>query len=164
MKIKVPFIVLFLLLTGSLCAEAQNTKAEDGEFLDTPGVGQTICDTGFAYYYSVKGKYPRSSSTLLREVHDHLTKQHAVYTGSGYITLRFVIGCEGKILPGVQAIQTDEQYQKYQFDKGLVKELFAFVKTLDQWKVASFQNGQKFSYVAFLSFKIDNGKVINIIP
>jgi hypothetical protein len=164
MAIKTPLFVLFLLLTGSLCSEAQNTKAEDGEFLDMPVAGQTICDTGFAYYYSAKGKYPRSSATLLKAVNARLAQQHAVYTGSGYITLRFVISCEGKILPGVQVIQTNEQYQKYQFDKGLVNELFVFVKTLDQWKVASFQNGQKFSYVAFLSFKIDNGKVINIIP
>src|SRR5690348_1180572 len=112
MPLKAFLLILSLLFTGALCCEAQNLKAEDGEFLDTPTAGQTVCDTGLVYYYSVKGKYPKSSFTLLKEVHAWLRQRPATYTGSGYITLRFVVGCEGRILPGVQLIQTDEQYKK----------------------------------------------------
>jgi len=156
------FPLIMLLLAGSLLGRAQ--QAEDGEYLDQPVAGKTPCDTGFFYYYSIGGKYPRSSATLLKAVNDRLARQAVVYTGSGYITLRFVVGCEGKILPGVQAIQTDEQYHTHHFDKALVNELYGFVKTLDQWRIASFKDGQKGAYTAFLSFKIDHGKVINIIP
>jgi hypothetical protein len=48
--------------------------------------------------------------------------------------------------------------------KNLVNELFAFLQTLNKWSIMKSKDGQTFSYKAFVTFKIKNGKVINIIP
>jgi hypothetical protein len=75
-----------------------------------------------------------------------------------------MIDCEGKPLPKTRLLQTDEKYVTCHFEKKLVDDLFAFFKTLDKWKIVKSKEGVSYSYKAFLTFKIKNGKVINIIP
>ncbi|RYY57384.1 MAG: hypothetical protein EOO09_02700 [Chitinophagaceae bacterium] len=130
------------------------------------GTGQSMaqsCDTASAYYYSVNGKYPMSSANLLAETNRFLgTVQPA--KGSGYITLRFTINCRGKMENGIEVLQVDSNYAKTSFDKSLVDKLQLFLRTLDKWNVGTFENGTPLAYRGFLSFKINDGKVVNIIP
>ena len=128
--------------------------------MDTSATG--IDMRGLPYYYSVGGKYPRASATLLNDFKAFTGKKR--YPGSGYITFRFVIDTTGNMLKKVQVIQTDEYYKDHYFDKALVDELFAYLKTLHEWKTPVLPNGARLPYRAVMTFKIDNGKVINIIP
>ncbi len=157
----------FIIATSLLLAfraTAQNFVLPDGEYMDTASNPNPKCKNNIYYFYSVGGKYPKSSSTVLKEVQTFLLQKNEQYPGSGYITFRFIIDCEGRLMPGIQVLQTDQQYSVYHFSKNLVNELFAFLKTLDQWKIAKSKEGETFSYKAFITFKIKNGKVINIIP
>jgi hypothetical protein len=157
------FFVLFISVLLSLNAFAQNIILPDGEYMDTTSNHDTKCKDYNNYYYSVGGKYPKSSSTVLKDVQLFLVKKNNIYPGSGYITFRFKIDCEGKQMQKVQVLQTNEKYLKHQFDKKLVDELFVFLRTLSQWKIATME-GKAYLYRAFITFKIKNGKVINIIP
>jgi hypothetical protein len=132
--------------------------------MDTTSAPQENCKNYNTFYYQVGGKYPKSSSTLLNEAKIFLQKKNDRYSGSGYITFRFTIDCDGKIMKQVQVLQTDESYQTYHFNKSLVNELYSYLKTLDKWKIAKTAKGESVSYFAFLTFKIQNGKIINIIP
>ena len=156
-------LIIFFIFTY-FSAPAQNYTLPDGEYMDTTSNNTTTCKDHDTYYYQVGGKYPKSSSTLLKEVQLFLQVNHEVYTGSGYITFRFQIDCEGKMMQKVQVLQTDNSYLVSHFNKTLVNELFTFLKSLDKWKIAKAKNGETFPYRAFLTFKINNGKVINIIP
>ena len=93
-----------------------------------------------------------------------LASKKKIYSGSGYITFRFAIDCEGNVIQKIRLLQTNEQYQKINFDKELVNDLYAFFKTLDKWEKARLGSGEPTNYIAFITFKIKNGKVINIIP
>ena len=117
-----------------------------------------------AHYYSVAGKYPRSSETMLQTTRVFLARQHRAYQGSGYVTFRFIIDCEGRRQARVQVLQTDAAYQRYHFRPELVNELYGFLKTLTEWHVAKGPNGQSVNYLAYLSFKITDGKVVTVIP
>lgn len=64
----------------------------------------------------------------------------------------------------VQVLQTDTDYKKTNFSKGFINELFSFVNTLDKWRIAKLPNGNAHAYITFVTFKIKDGKVINIIP
>ena len=132
--------------------------------MDTTTYHNTKCKDYNAYYYQVGGKYPQNSSSLLKEVQISFQNNKEIYLGSGYITFRFIVDCEGKLMQKVQVLQTDEKYKSYHFNKTLVNELFAFLKTLNKWKIAKLKNGETILYRAFITFKIRNGKVINIIP
>lgn len=135
-----------------------------GEYMDTASLKNERCPPQAAYYYSVGGKYPQSSATLVKKVQTYLQQKQQAYNNSGYITFRFVINCEGKRMPQTEVLQTDEKYAAFHFDKELVAELFGFLQTLDKWRVAKSTDGNSYSYKAFLTFKIKNGKVVNIIP
>jgi hypothetical protein len=155
-------IAAALLLSGE--AFAQDFVLPDGEYMDTTFAPNEKCKNNTQYFYSVGGKYPQNSSTLLKEVQTFLQQKNKNYSNSGYITFRFIIDCGGKRSPKTEVLQTDEYYISNHFDKELVNELFAFLKTMDKWKIAASKEGAIFSYKAFLTFKIKNGKVINIIP
>ena len=116
------------------------------------------------YFYQVHGKYPESSSTILKEVQIFLKNENNYYTASGYITFQFIIDCNGKKTKKTKVLQTDEHYAAYHFDKKLVQELYEFLNRMDKWRIFKNKAGQSFSYKAFITFKIKNGKVIRIIP
>lgn len=163
-KLTIGSIILgaFLLLINQTFA--QNIVLADGEYMDTTSAQNGKCPKAYAYFYSVGGKYPENSASLLKEVQIFLQQKNQNYLNSGYITFRFIIDCEGKRLPNTQVLQTDEKYLNFHFEKDLVNELFVFFKNLDKWRIAKSKEGNTYSYKAFLTFKIKNGKVINIIP
>jgi hypothetical protein len=154
--------LFFLLLANKTFA--QNFVLPDGEYMDTASTQNKKCPEAYAYYYSMGTKYPKNSASLLKDVQSWLQRQNKNYANSGYITFRFMIDCEGKLLPKTQVLQTDEKYTVFHFEKELVNELFAFLQTLDKWRIARSQEGNTYNYKAFLTFKIKNGKVINIVP
>ena len=160
MKIIIPFIFLFLTYQ----AGGQNIILPDSEYMDTTSNVDTKCKDYNAYYYQVGGKYPESSSSILKEVRTFMQEKSTEYYGSGYITFRFTVDCEGKVMKKVQVLQTDEKYRPNHFNRDLVNELFLFFKTMQKWKIARTKQGDSFNYFAFIAFKINNGKVINIIP
>jgi hypothetical protein len=157
-------LIAVLFLFPAFQVLGQNFVLPDGEYMDTASNQNEKCKNYNAYFYSVGGKYPENSSSLLKEVQPFLLQEPGNYPGSGYITFRFTVDCEGKLMQRIQVLQTDEKYVSTHFDKSLVNELFAFLKTLDKWKTVKTQDGEAFSYKAFITFKIKNGKVINIIP
>jgi len=155
-------IGLFLISGG---ATGQIIVLPSGEYMDTTTTRHSPCaKTMLAHYYSVAGKYPRSSETLRQAAQAFLARQHRTYHGSGYVTFRFIIDCEGRRLPRVQVLQTDAAYQRYHFSPELVTELYGFLKTLTEWRIAKVSAGQPVNYLAYLSFKITDGKVVAVIP
>lgn len=158
------YILLLALFFSCRSVSGQNYILPEGEFMDTVLDLEAGCKPFNAYYYSVNGKYPKSSASLLKEATLFLQNKNAAGSGSGYVTFRFRINCNGKMTKRVQVLQTDEEYKLYHFDKSFVNELFNFLSTLDEWKVPRSKKDEPFSYTAFITFKIQNGKVVNIIP
>ena len=154
---------LLLLLLHGLPARAQRITLPSGEYMDTTSVRQPPCPTFGARYYSVQGKYPRSSYTLAQEAQAFLQQQKQVYAGSGYVTFRFVIDCAGHRQPRVQVLQTDAQYQPTHFDKALVEALYAYFQTLAEWRVGLAKE-LPINYIAYLTFKLKDGKVVAVVP
>jgi hypothetical protein len=158
------YFFFFLLMTISIQLSGQNIILPDGEYMDTTSVKDTGCLDRNIYYYQVGGKYPESSSSLLKKAVVHLKNKNEVYSGSGYITFRFRIDCEGKIMKNAQVLQTDEKYVGSHFEKKLVNELWDFTRQLNKWKIAKSPKGSTYSYTTFITFKIKDGKINNIIP
>lgn len=163
-KLIIALVISTVLLLCSKQSQAQNFILPDGEYMDTTFTQNEKCPQQYAYFYSVGGKYPENSTSLLKKVQAYLQQKNEAYTNSGYITFRFMIDCEGKRIPKTRLLQTDEKYTAFHFEKKLVDELYSFLKTLDKWVIARSTDGKAYSYKAFLTFKIKNGKVINIIP
>jgi hypothetical protein len=158
------FYTIGLLLFG-VAARGQTIVLPDGEYMDTTSARPSSC-AGFsvAHYYSVAGKYPRSSETLRQAAQAFLARRHRAYQGSGYVTFRFIVDCAGRRQPRVQVLQTDAAYQRYHFPPELVSELYGFLQTLTEWRAATSREGRPVNYIAYLSFKMTDGKVVAVIP
>lgn len=144
----------------------QRIVLPDGEYMDTTITRQSACKLmPLARYYSVNGKYPRSSDTLLQQAQAFLQRRNQAYSGSGYITFRFIVDCTGHRLPRTQVLQTDAQYRRFRFRPELVEALYNYLNTLTEWRIGRSPNGQETAnYIAYMAFKITNGKVVAVCP
>jgi hypothetical protein len=156
------FLTSCLLLLCSL-AKGQTIVLPDGEYMDTTSTRQSPCAKArVARYYSVEGKYPRSSETLAEEAQVFITRKGQQYSGTGYITFRFIVDCQGRREPRTQVLQTDMQYRRTALPPGLVTELYAFLQTLTAWKVGKAPFPVR--YITYLNFKLRDGKVVAVSP
>ena len=161
---KHPLLMYLVLLAASLNARGQYLTFHEGEYLDTTTTRNPACaKTMTLPYFAVDGKYPRSSATLVREAAVFLQRGNHKFSGNGYLTFRFMVDCAGFRQPMTQVLQTDVSYVAIHFRPELVSELYAFLKTLKEWRVATY-SGHAVSYFTYLTFKITDGKVVAVIP
>ncbi len=81
---------------------------------------------------------------------------------TGYLTIRFIVNCNGH--SGWFRIQEmDNDYKPKTFNKDIVDALFKITKGLDGWVIGETEN-ESFDYYQYLTFKIENGILIEIMP
>ena len=81
---------------------------------------------------------------------------------NGYITIRFLVNCEGKT-GWFRMQQMNEDYKKYVFDEKLSNQLLIFTKSLNGWIPKEIEE-KKIDYYQYLTYKIENGQVSEILP
>ncbi|MDR2237502.1 MAG: hypothetical protein LBE92_15385 [Chryseobacterium sp.] len=81
---------------------------------------------------------------------------------NGYITVRFLINCEGKTgLFRVSSMNSD--LEDSGLDQELENKLLKFTKSLNGWMPKEIE-GFKVDYYQYLTYKIENGKVSEVLP
>jgi len=80
----------------------------------------------------------------------------------GYVTVRFVVNCEGKT-GRFRVQEMDNNYKPTKLATSLVVQLLELTKQLDGWEVGEYDK-RKFDYYQYLTFKIKNGFIEEIMP
>lgn len=81
---------------------------------------------------------------------------------NGYVTIRFYVNKEGEA--GKFRIQTmNFEYQPIEFDKKFCDQILKLTKELNGWKPIQYE-GKTYGYYCYLSFKIVNGEIKEIMP
>ncbi|MGI4872936.1 MAG: hypothetical protein ACRYFX_17385 [Janthinobacterium lividum] len=160
------YLLLLLALMARLAAQGQQLiHLSQGDFIDTVQTRPAVCPAPVGYrYYMVGGKYPRSSATLVQQAQAFLQQRGAAYGGSGFVTFRFIIDCQGHRQRRTQVLQTDPHYQPCQFAPPLLATLYAYLQTLTEWKAATNKAGEPLQYIAYLTFKLQDGEVVAVAP
>lgn len=125
-----------------------------------------LCDDKNTYpYYHPKLRYEGG----FWEIKNHFkskfneNKYHNVENNSGIVTIQFVVNCKGEI--GKYETQScDLNYYETEVNEDLVFDLLNLIKELNQWIVGKDENGTEVNSHAFLSFRIENGKITEILP
>jgi hypothetical protein len=130
--------------------------------LDDPGF--KVCNVGqmFQYYGFGKGLQFRGEKIKIEEYFRSKYKGAEFKGESGYVIIRFIVNCEGS--SGrfrVQEMGFD--YQQKTFPKKLTTQLLMLTQNLDGWLVGMYEN-QAFDYYQHLIFKIEDGKLTEILP
>lgn len=81
---------------------------------------------------------------------------------NSYLTIRFVVNCEGKT--GMFRIDSmDFNYKKMPVDQNLGDQLLNFTQSLKGW-VPKKAGNHPVDYYQYLTFKIEHGKISEILP
>lgn len=103
------------------------------------------------------------------EIKNHYhTKYHEkeyvnLENNSGIVTIQFVVNCEGKT--GRYVTQScDLNYSEIQVNSVIVNHLLDLTTELNNWIVAKDETNTKVNSHAFLSFRLENGKITEILP
>ncbi|MEG1590311.1 hypothetical protein [Chryseobacterium sp.] len=116
---------------------------------------------GYQYYNDSKG-FGYKGEKLKIEKELEALQLKSLGKENGYITIRFLVNCEGKT--GLFRIEEmNEEYLKTNFDEKFLDALFKFTKNLNGWIPKEIQ-GKKIDYYQYLTFKIKHGEVSEILP
>ena len=118
-------------------------------------------DYGIQYYNDEKGFQYKGEKIEIVQALEKL-KLSSSEKINGYVTIRFVVNCEGKT--GLfRTLQMNENYQQENFDKQFVEKLLNFTQSLTGWLPKEIQ-GHQLDYYQYLTYKITDGKVSEILP
>jgi hypothetical protein len=115
----------------------------------------------FQYYHGAKGfSYKGEKIAIVEKL-----KKENIYSEkkiNGYITIRFLVNCEGKAgLFRLKHMSSDLMDEV--LDEELENRLLTFTKSLDGWMQKEIE-GLKVDYYQYLTYKIENGKVSEVLP
>lgn len=156
-------IASLLIIMAVLFASPAHAQQQygAGEFpIDTAAC--KLCDSVkyIPQYYSVHGKYPLSSEALVKKANATVHFPTG-FSSNGYITIRFVVNCMGET-NCFHIYEVDNAYKTTTFPKEVTRSLLDFVKQLGNWPRRTEQ--QKVNYYAYLTFRIQHGKITHIVP
>jgi hypothetical protein len=160
---------VFLLSTFQACSQERPAQypnfvgdiAYDPELDD---VGFKVCNPSYVAQYYNFGQGVQFSGEKSRII-KHFGKyyQPSRFVGeTGYITIRFIVNCEGSA-GRFRVQEMDMDLVPKKFGKGLANELLKITSNMQGWGIASHET-QVFDYYQYLTFKIENGTLTEILP
>ena len=165
------YLALIFLLT-SICSCSQTISHKpnyplhvgDSEFnekLDDPNFQACNPDSIFQYYNFGKGLQYKGEKIKIEE-HFSQLKTAKPNTQSGFITIRFIVNCKGKT--GRYRVQEmDSLYAEKKFSEEFTAGYLRLTKQLNGWEVGQLE-GKAYDYYQYLTFKIENGQLKEIMP
>jgi hypothetical protein len=130
-----------------------NTSFGDKDF-------KTCKEEIYEYYSSEpEGGYIHGKKAL----RDAVLKKYSVQLKeSGYLTFRFVVNCEGKA-GRYMIIQNNLDLEPKVFDEDLTSQLLTITQGLKEWRPVVLENEPR-DYNMYITYKLLNGKIIEILP
>ena len=118
-------------------------------------------------YYQVQTSYA-GGMTALRQRLLEKPVPFSQATGSGYLTIRFLVNCHGQT-DRFRVFQVNSTYQPTQFSAVLVAELLRRTRALAGWQPGHYSgqgalHGQLLDSYYHLVFKISHGRIVDILP
>ena len=81
---------------------------------------------------------------------------------SGWIRVRFIVNCKGKT-GRFRVISSDENYKERDFDERIINQIVMITESLKGWEIRP-NEAEARDYYQYLVFKINNGKIAEILP
>jgi hypothetical protein len=169
--VKQILLISILLTTLYACGQSSETTgdypAHVGDIQYDPKIDDPafkICDYEalHQYYNFGKGLHYKGEKISINEHFKTKLKTKEQQGESGFLTIRFVVNCEGQT--GRYRIQgMDNEYNPKNFSDELAAQLLNVTKQLDGWLAGEYE-GRRFDYYQYLTFKIENGHLIEIMP
>ena len=164
----IKYSLVLLLLYG--CSQSKNEKTEYldhvGDIAFDPAIDSKDfqpCHGDLASQYYAFGEHIQYEGEKRQMIRDIEKQYDSSLTGeSGYVSIRFIVNCEGQA--GRFRVRTmDENYVHKDIDKRVTTQLVDILRSLKGWKAGEYEQ-RYYDYYQYLTFKIESGKIVSIIP
>jgi len=129
--------------------------------LDDPSFHPCNEDRALVYYNFGQPDLYKGEKPAIEKAFEHISLP-SLDDSDGYITIRFMINCEGKT-GRFRVEQLDNQYKTKQFNPELVDQLLITTQKLDGW-IPGKLDGRAYDYYKYLTFKIIDNQIVDILP
>ena len=117
-----------------------------------------------AQYFHYTDDYPYMfGKDSLMNIFQHRYKPYFKEDQSGYIRIRFIINCEGQS-GKFRISQAGRDYLPKTFHKRIISQLMEIIKSVNGWRIMFDHQDRKRDYYMYLTFKLKNGEITDIIP
>ena len=123
----------------------------------------SLCDDG-NIYHTYSGAGLNAYANTKSQFRKNLAKYYLgdTFNDSGYLNFRFLVNCEGN--PGwFEIIQMNLDLEEKELNTKMVDSLLNFTAMPQNWNALEFQEDSS-NYYMYVSYRIENGKVVEIIP
>jgi len=104
-----------------------------------------------------KGTKKRFRDTILSKY------KHQLYKDSGYISFRFLVNCRGEA-GWFEISEMNLDLGEKNLDNKMVQELLDLTSKKGNWNVFGFNEKEGADYYMYLIYRIENGKITEILP
>ncbi|MEM9884675.1 MAG: hypothetical protein AAF849_02215 [Bacteroidota bacterium] len=122
----------------------------------------TLCQAGYTYpYYYFDINRKRDKIDLANYLKEQL-KYSFDADFTGYLTLRFLMNCEGK-LGRFRSEAMNTQWQAVEVEAQYWKDMEQALLSYPNWVLGEYE-GKTYDYNYYVSLKIETGKIKEILP
>lgn len=119
-----------------------------------------ICNSDEIFqYYSLSFS---STDDVKKQVRAKALSKSVTGVPSGYFTIRFVVNCKGEA-DRFRFYAVDLQYRERSIDGNIAKLLGSIIEAIEAWPIGTFEQAPV-DYYRFVTFKIQDSKVMEILP
>lgn len=165
--------LLLILLTSSSFGMAQsntipqnlNSKEKVGAIAFDASIDRadfTVCDEfNIEEYYQVNPKYGEGMRTIQNYFSPHLTELNGFIEQDGYVTIRFVINCQGET-DRYRSVFVNPSFQNSEGNNTLQTKLTELVRLMGKWTPGNYE-GKNYDAYQHIKFRIKNKKIVDIL-
>ena len=127
------------------------------------GASFRVCrENNIPQYYSIQSGYEGEKPAIERYFKENFRKNKAWNKENGYLTVRFVVNCNGQT-GRFRLLEMDADYHPKKFPESLSTHLLELCKKMDGWLPGKSEN-IPYDYYQYLTFTLEKGEIIRITP
>lgn len=122
-----------------------------------------LCDKGALYkvhHGAPEDAFEGSKKQFRNYIITHY--ENKSYNDSGYLNFRFLVNCEGNA-GWFEIIEMNLQLEETKLNQNMVQQLFKLTSNPENWAVFTY-DGQPRNYYMYISYRIENGEILEILP
>lgn len=115
----------------------------------------------YQYFNDGNGlEYEGEKKAISEAFETHFVSKQASETG--LVRIRFIVNCKGQT-GRFRLLGMDKDYKEKEFHVSITNQLLTIAKSLDKWR-PKFINEEPVDYYQYLIIKMENGKILEILP
>ena len=171
---RIPWTILLLLALFAACKTPKKTTViagsnypnNVGDIKPDPMLDDSTfraCrESNIPQYYSIQSGFEGEKPAIMRYFKQHFKQDKAFAEESGYITIRFVVNCNGRT-GRFRVQEMSPEYQPKKFPEALTKHLLQLTKQMTGWLPGKSEE-IPYDYYQYLTFTIVRGEIAQITP